>query len=57
MLRNGRMPICGRDDEWRGPILCHKVAASINQLLRDGRVPILGRDIAAAYSGVTPFTA
>ena len=43
LLRDGRMPLTGRDVEWRDPILCLKiyVTSSFNQLLRDGSMPTL----------------
>jgi hypothetical protein len=45
LLRDGRIPFMGRDDERRGPVVCLKiqVTASLNQLFRDGRMSIRGR--------------
>ena len=44
LLRDGRMPMIGRDVERRFPILLEiNVAASFNQMLRGGSMPIVGR--------------
>jgi hypothetical protein len=46
-LRDGSMPVNGRDVEGSVPMLYLKinVTASFNQLLRDGSMSILGGDV------------